>query len=219
MKAIAINGSPKGSRSNTAVVVQAFLRGIAQTGAETEEVYLAEKAIHQCTGCFSCWFKTPGRCVHNDDMPALLAQYRAADMVCFATPVYTWNMTALLKNYVDRLAPLKSPLLTQSGGDFDLQDTQPKTAQFVVIANAGFPGENNFATMRQVFAACKPVLEIYRNCGMALKKQDERVDAYLQAVQQAGAELAATGTVSDATKAELSAEMIPLHEYVQMLGM
>lgn len=219
MKAIAINGSPKGKNSNTSVIASAFLRGIAKTGAETEEIYLSEKTVQQCAGCFSCWFKTPGKCVFHDDMAALLEQYKSADIVCFATPVYTWNMTALLKNYVDRLAPLKSPLLTQNGGDYDLKDTEAKTAQFVVIANAGFPGANNFDTLRQVFASCNPVLEIYRNCGMALKKPVARVQAYLQAVEQAGAELAENRTVCEETKHLLCQELMPVGEYVQMIGM
>lgn len=219
MKVVVFNGSPKGNAGNTALLTKAFMGGAAKAGARTEEIYLIDKAVHHCTGCFSCWFKTPGRCVFRDDMDALLSLYCDADIVCFATPVYTWNMTAALKNFVDRLAPLKSPLLVQSDVNFDLADAKEKQTKFVVIANAGFPGENNFGTIRQVFASCQPVLEIYRNCGMALKKQDDRVQSYLEVVSAAGAALVQNGTVNQATSKALGAEMIPLEEYVQMIGM
>lgn len=219
MKAIAFNGSPKGKAGNTDVLVQAFLRGAARAGAETETIYLAEKNIHHCSGCFACWFQTPGVCIHQDDMQALLPQYMAADIVCLATPIYTWNMTAHLKNFVDRLVPLKSPALAQQDGRYDMRDRESKTARFVTIANAGFPGAHNFDTIRAVFASANPALEIYRSCGMALKKGDARVDAYLLAVEEAGYQLAAKGSVDAATLDALQGEMIPDAEYAAMLGM
>lgn len=219
MKVVVFNGGPKGKAGNTAVLTKAFMASATRAGAQVDEVCLIAKNIHHCTGCFSCWFKTPGKCVFRDDMDALLPLYGDADIVCFATPVYTWNMTAALKSFVDRLAPLKSPLLVENDGDFDLADAEAKQTRFVVIANAGFPGENNFDTIRQVFASCHPVLEIYRNCGMALKKQDSRVQNYLEVVRATGAELVENGAVSQATRQALGAEMLPLEEYVQMIGM
>ncbi len=219
MKITIFNGSPKAEKSNTDVIAKAFLNGAEKSGAETEIVYLAEKTINYCNGCFSCWFKTPGKCVHDDDMARLIDKYLDSDIVCFASPVYTWNMTALMKNFVDRLAPLKSPILSEKNGDYDLEDTEKKTVKFMVIANAGFPGENNFGTIKQVFSPCQPVLEIYRNCGMALKKDDVRVVEYLNAVSDAGFELVSQGFVSDKTFYEINKEMIPIGEYVQMIGM
>lgn len=219
MRVIVFNGSPKGKNSNTSVMAQAFLSGARRAGADTEEVCLIEKTVNHCKGCFTCWFRTPGRCVLRDDMDTLLPAYTQANVVCFATPVYTWNMTAMLKSFVDRLAPLKSPLLVQSGSGYDLKDTEAKTARYVVMANAGFPGESNFGTIRQVFASCNPVLEIYRNCGMALKKDDVRVRDYLEAVAAAGFELTSSGAVAPETAAALQRELMPREEYIRMIGM
>ena len=51
----------------------------------------------------------------QDDMAQLLQKYRESDLVV----LYTWNMTALLKNFADRLAPLKSPGIKEENGNFD----------------------------------------------------------------------------------------------------
>jgi multimeric flavodoxin WrbA len=223
MKFIIFNGSPAGANSNTHVIAEAFLSGAKRADADTENVFLIDKNIGHCKGCFTCWFKTPGKCVMQDDMTELLGKYNAADVVCFASPIYTWNMTAALKNFVDRLVPLKSPLIVNSGGNFDLADSKPKTQQFVVISNCGFPGNNNFETMKVVVASCKPALEIYRNCGKLLKSKDEKikeiVNEYLQVVEQAGYEMATQNYVSEETKSNLEMQLMSIPDYVKYIGM
>lgn len=223
MKFIVFNGSPAGANSNTNVIAEAFLSGAKRADADTENVFLIDKNIGHCKGCFACWFKTPGKCVMQDDMTELLDKYNTADVVCFASPVYTWNMTAALKNFADRLVPLKSPLIVNSGENFDLADSQPKTQQFVVISNCGFPGNNNFETMKVVFASCNPVLEIYRNCGKLLKSKDEKIKAtvneYLHVVAQAGYEMATLNYVSDETKSKLEMQLMSIPDYVKYIGM
>jgi len=223
MKFIVLNGSPAAAGSNTNVIAQAFLSGAKRAGAETENVYIIEKTIGHCKGCFSCWFKTPGKCVLQDDMQELLEKYNSADVVCFASPVYTLNMTAALKNFADRLIPLKSPLIVNVNDNFDLADSVSKTQKFMVISNCGFPGNNNFETMKVVFASCHPVLEIYRNCGKLLKSKDEKiksvVDDYLRAVEQAGYEMATQNSISEETEAGLQKELMSIPEYVKYIGM
>lgn len=223
MKFIVFNGSPAGANSNTNVIAEAFLNGAKKAGSDVENVFLIAKHIGHCKGCFTCWFKSPGKCVMQDDMTELLTKYNSADVVCFATPVYTWNMTAALKNFVDRLAPLKSPLLVNSNDNFDLADSKPKTQQFVVISNCGFPGDNNFETMKAVFASCNPVLEIYRNCGKLLKSKDEKIKAtvneYLKVVEQSGYEMATQNYVSEDTKSKFEMQLMSIPDYVNYIGM
>jgi multimeric flavodoxin WrbA len=223
MKFIVFNGSPAGVNSNTNVIAEAFLNGAKKAGSYAENVFLITKNIGHCKGCFSCWFKTPGKCVMQDDMTELLTKYNSADVVCFATPVYTWNMTAALKNFVDRLAPLKSPIIVNSDDNFDLANSKCKKQKFVVISNCGFPGNNNFETMKSVFASCNPVFEIYRNCGKILKSKDEKIKAtvneYLKIVEQSGYEMATQNYVSEDTKAKLEMQLMSIPDYVKYIGM
>ena len=222
-KVTVFNGSPAGANSATNVIASAFLKGAALAGAETENIFLTDYTIHQCQGCFSCWFQTPGRCVLSDDMEQLLKHYNESDIVCFATPIYTWNMTALLKNFVDRLAPLKSPKITEEQGNFDLQDSKIKTQRFVVMSNCGFPGENNFDVLHAAVACCNPSLEIYRNCGKLLKSKkpsiNETVSAWLKIVEQSGREMVLQGNISDHTAAALHMPLMSVPDYVAFLGM
>ena len=223
MRVTVFNGSPRARAGNTEVIVQAFLRGAARARAETESVYLIEKQVGHCRGCFHCWFKTPGRCVQRDDMDALLGLYCRSQIVGFASPVYTWNVTAALNNFVDRLIPLKSPVVTQSGERFDLRDAVARETAFVAIANAGFPGGDNFETIRRVFAPCNPALEIYRNCGLLMTgggpEVREAVVSYLQCVEQAGFELVSDGAVTGATRQGLERELVSTEAYLKYLGM
>lgn len=222
MKITVFNGSPSGRNSATNVIADSFLKGAESAGAETHKIFLCEKHIKHCSGCFSCWFKTPGKCVYHDDMPELLNLYNSSDIVCFATPVYTWNYTAYLKNFVDRLAPLKSPLVNENHGNFDLADTKPREQRFMVIANCGFPGDHNFEVMHTSFACCHPFLEIYRNCGKLLKSTNEDikkiVNEYLKAVQQAGFETV-MGVISEETQERLNMPLTSVADYIKYIGM
>lgn len=223
MKVTVFNGSPASENSATNVIVKAFLKGAESAGAETENIFLAKHKIQQCQGCFSCWFNKPGECILQDNMRELLQLYNESDIVCFATPIYTWNMTALLKNFIDRLAPLKCPKITEKSGNYDLQDSKEKTQKFVVISNCGFPGDNNFEVLRASVACCNPSLEIYRNCGKLLKTKNpiahEKIEQWLKVVEKSGREMVERGNISADIAEALKMQLMSVKEYVAFLGM
>jgi multimeric flavodoxin WrbA len=222
MKITAFNGSPRAEQSNTNILIQKFLEGAKLAGAEVDNVFLINKDINHCRGCFSCWFKTPGQCIFNDDMKGLLEKYLSSDIICFATPVYSWNMTATLKNFADRLIPLRRPVTTQTDGHYDMEVRISKFPDVVVISNCGFPGEKNFETIKEVFKSCNPILEIYRNSGKLLSTSNLEIkaiiDEYLEYVTKAGFEIANNGRVSNYTKTKLQMELIHPEEYVKMMN-
>ena len=71
MKIFAVNGSPNMKKGMTHILLEIFLEGAREAGAEVKTVFLQKKKINYCLGCFNCWVKTPGVCVHKDDMPEL----------------------------------------------------------------------------------------------------------------------------------------------------
>jgi len=81
MKILAIQGSPRPKASNTEILLREFLKGAQSQGAETETIYLKDKDIHSCVGCYTCWAKTPGICIFKDDMPELLEKVRRCEKI------------------------------------------------------------------------------------------------------------------------------------------
>ncbi len=92
-------------KGNTATILNPFLEGMKEAGAEVELFYTSKLNIHPCTGEFNCWLKTPGECLHNDDMKMLYPKIAEADIMVFATPVYVDGVTGPMKNFIDRLLP------------------------------------------------------------------------------------------------------------------
>lgn len=70
---------------------------------------LRDMKIHHCTGCFDCWYKTPGLCILKDDMREVCREYINSDFVIFASPIIMGFTSYLLKKTTDRLIPIAQP--------------------------------------------------------------------------------------------------------------
>ncbi len=218
MKILAINGSPRGAKGNTERILQPFLTGAREAGAETEVVYLKGKKIEHCLGCFSCWAKTPGVCVHKDDMPELLEKLRTVDMVIFATPLYIYTVSGLMKDFMDRMIPNIRPYMVQRGHHFTHPSRYPKTnhQQFVLISNAGFPERHHFSGLEETFRCLTDSHEeqlagMICCAGGELLKREALQDGlawYLEAAQKAGREMVLQGNISPETQAVLDRPLV-----------
>lgn len=107
MRVTAFLGSPRPS-GNTDILAERVLEGAQESGFETEAVPLRRLRIHPCTGCEKCWKK--GRpCVFDDDMSGLYETIASADVLLFATPVYWYGPTSIIKAFIDRLVVFNRP--------------------------------------------------------------------------------------------------------------
>ncbi|MDD5496496.1 MAG: flavodoxin family protein, partial [Candidatus Omnitrophica bacterium] len=149
MKIVAFNGSPKAERGNTHVMVTAFLEGAQKAGAATENILLAKKKIKHCIGCFTCWTKTPGKCVIKDDMEGLLKKYMDSDIVVMATPLYVDHVTGIMKDFMDRSLPLVCPQFEMGdAGQTRHVARYKKYPSMIMMSNCGFPEKDQFAVLR-----------------------------------------------------------------------
>ena len=113
MKVLAINSSPRADGiSKTGMMLDALVQGMRDAGAEVETIHLREKKIKNCIGCFTCWTKTPGVCVHKDDMTnELFPKWLEADLAVYATPLYHFTVNATMKAFIERTLPVVEPFL------------------------------------------------------------------------------------------------------------
>jgi len=218
MKVLAINGSPNGTAGNTEVLVRAFLEGASEAGATTDSIYLNEKTIHHCIGCFSCWTKTPGVCVHDDDMPEILEQVKTADVLVYAMPLYIYTMPGLMKDFVDRCLPFAHAAIVKRGDHYGHPTRwEERGGTSVLISNAGFPELHHFDGLKRTFellhAAPEAVLAGTICCGagplLRIPGMEADVRWYLDAVRQAGRDVITSGQFAPETQATLDRPLAP----------
>jgi putative sterol carrier protein/putative NADPH-quinone reductase len=225
MKILAVNGSPRGEHGNTDRILQPFLAGARETGADTETIYLKDKKINHCTGCFACWTKTPGVCVHKDDMPELLAKVQEADVMVYATPLYVFTVSGLMKDFMDRFIPLLKPYIVKRGDQYihpkRNEGVWPK--RVVLISNCGFPERHHFSGLVETFRCFTsgPDLELSATilcpAGEVLKIPElhESTRWYVEASHQAGREVAEHGRITPETQEILDRDLIDPEVYSQ----
>jgi multimeric flavodoxin WrbA len=224
MKILAAQGSPRPKVSNTEILLQEFLSGARSAGAETETVYLQEKKIHPCVGCFTCWVKTPGVCIFKDDMPELLEKVRGCDILVYAFPLYNYNMTAIMKAFQERLLPLVHPHFVKTGVVYRHPPRYAMNRKMVLISNCGFPEISHFDGIRQVFrhmekSSGAPLIgELLMPAGQLLRVEPlkEKTQVVLQAAHRAGVEVVRDGRVAGETEAQIHK---PIFSADQLAGM
>lgn len=102
-KVIAIIGSPRKGRTLEAVdILEKRLKELGDI--DFEYVFLKDVNLKQCRGCGLCFEKGEEFCPLKDDRADISSKMMKADGIIFATPVYSLQVTALLKNFLDRMA-------------------------------------------------------------------------------------------------------------------
>ena len=228
MKVLAFNSSPMMDKGNTALILNPFLEGMREAGAEVELFYTKKLKINPCQGEFNCWLKTPGKCWQKDDMDMLRPKLGEADVWVLATPLYVDGMTGPMKNLIDRIIPLVQPF-------FELRDDHirhparggTKRGKTVLVSNCGFWEMDNFdALLVHMKAMCKNMDRefagaLLRPQGPALKSMMEMgapVNDILEAAKEAGRQLVRDGKISTETLGIVSRELLPLEMCVQIVN-
>ncbi len=103
MKTCILMGSPR-KEGNTAALMNIFIGEFERFKQDVEVIWLYDKEIQPCLACRACqkdW--TVFGCARKDDVQAIADQILDADLIVFATPIYSWYCTAPMKALMDRL--------------------------------------------------------------------------------------------------------------------
>jgi len=91
-------------KKHTYNAVRQFLDNLGSLGdVESEIVRLGDYRIGVCRGCKVCFMKGEEFCSLKDDRDALIEKIMASDGVVFACPNYSFQVSGLLKLFLDRL--------------------------------------------------------------------------------------------------------------------
>jgi multimeric flavodoxin WrbA len=222
MKILALNSSPRsGGQSKTEMMLTWLVEGMRDAGAEVEVVNLREKKIKYCIGCFTCWTKTPGICIHKDDMTKeLFPKWLQADMAVYATPLYHYTLNAEMKTFIERTLPIAEPFIEKR----DNRSSHPLRQSFpdaVVVSVAGFIEMSVFDQLSNyvnfMFGRhMKLLAEIYRPAAETLSRMEDKKKGVSEATFQAGIELVKSGCISPETLDRIQQPITDFHTYSQI---
>ncbi len=99
---LALIGSPR-KQGNTDLMADAVLEGARAAGADASKLYLDDYKVRPIGEVADDTRKRddPRK---DDDFPGLLAQFLAADIVVWSTPVYWQGPSAQMKCFLDRMS-------------------------------------------------------------------------------------------------------------------
>ena len=235
MHILAINASYRGDHGYTRFLLDRLLEGAAEAGEECEVVSLAKLKIHHCLSCNECQ-KTAllegdgylTHCVYNekDDAQAVFEKMAAADLIIYATPVYVFAMSGLLKIFLERLyghGVSDDLLLTESGLLFHWTDRRLCSKPFAVLVCCDNLENETPRSVIEYFKTFSRFMDaplvgvLARNGGKlvghgedaAAARRFPKIEQVYAAYRKAGSELATLGCITPATQRRANQEIIP----------
>lgn len=107
MKNIVVISTSLHAGSNSEILADKFIEGAIAAGHHVEKISLKGKNIGFCRGCHAC--QKLGRCaIDTDDANTIMRQVVNADVVCWATPIYYYEMSGQMKTLIDRMNAMYS---------------------------------------------------------------------------------------------------------------
>ena len=230
MKILAINASYRGDKGHTRFLIDKLFAGASAAGAECRVVTLARLKINRCMACGQCQTEEHSlKCVHDDhdDVAAVLRQMAEADIVVYATPVYVFGLSGLLKTFLERFysrGDSRDLTVSRSGLMFHDVDHATCSKPFVTLVCCDSLEDeiprNVLAYFRTFsrFLDAPQVGTLIRNGGRLSghghdPEREKRVPKILDvyaAYEQAGGELATEGRIGRSTERRANQEIVPV---------
>lgn len=147
MKVSVIIGSPR--KKDSYGVIRDFEELIKQElVTEFDYIHLGQADLRPCVGCNLCFSKGEDLCPLKDDHKDIITSLEQADFIIISSPVYAYQVSGLMKNFIDRSSYLfHRPTLmgkpcivvttTDGGGGSGVADYLKMTASGWGMTNLG----------------------------------------------------------------------------------
>jgi multimeric flavodoxin WrbA len=222
-KAVAINGSPRMERGNTAMVLSPFIEGMMDAGSHVELFYASRLKVKPCScGTMYCWTEMPGECCIKDKMELLYPRLKESDLLVLATPVYI-PLPGDMQDVINRLCPLLDPVLDfRKGRTRAIFRKDVRIRAIVLVSTGGWWENGNFGTVVRIVkelaedAGVKFAGAVLRPHAHAMRRKGELTQdgrAVLDAVRTAGYQLVKDGVMKQETLAAISRPLISRAEF------
>lgn len=228
MRILALNGSHRGHKGCTQFLLDKLAEGAREQGAYFETIALAEHNIKPCTGCDACHTTLmPRRCIHEnaDDVKGIFERMKQADLLIYASPVYIFSITGVMKTFLDRFnstAGTGELGLTKSGLFFGPVAGEIYSKPFVILTCCGNVEMETAKNVVSYFHTFSRFLDapivgtlVRRTVGVLepgkkpeSDKQSQLIERVLNAYTQAGRELATLGKITPATEKQANQNLL-----------
>lgn len=149
--------------------VEVAARTAREAGAQVEVVQLRDYPIEFCRNCRECTQspgESPGECVQEDGMRALIDRIEAADGFILAAPTNFYSVTALYKRFMERLVVYAYWPWSMHAPQFRKKTGAKKALVIASAAAPAFMGRLFYGTSKQLrmtakTLGAKPVGDIF----------------------------------------------------------
>ncbi len=111
MKVTILNGENRSKSESLKAYLSDFATESSRLENTTQIFTLYDMDLKFCTGCWSCWLKTPGVCSQKDEGEIIFKEVINSDLLIFASPINAGFTSAELKKITDRLIVLIHPYI------------------------------------------------------------------------------------------------------------
>ena len=107
--------------------------------ADVTYIDLSALQIANCTGCFGCWTRTPGRCVIRDDAVAVYPLIAASDTLLYVSRIRYGGYDTIMKTMLERAIPVQQAFIRLVDGETHhvQRAVAPKKATIIGYGDTG----------------------------------------------------------------------------------
>ena len=144
-------------------------------------VDLSQLKIADCMGCFSCWVRTPGRCVIRDDAVGVYPLIAHSDHVIYVSRLFCGSYDVPMKTMLERAIPIQQAFIRIHHGETHHIQRAVAEKDAVILAY-GDTGDEEQALFR-LLAARNAHNMLFRSWSVRFLREEELAGAIREEVR------------------------------------